>query len=263
LHGKKWKRNKMKQMIAVGGKGGVGKTLIVALLTQLLSTDYNLLTIDADPALGLAHAIGIKPDKTIWDIRESLKEGPERKKLLGGDKDRPLKKVIKENIILKTRNFDFLVMGRSEGPGCYCALNDLLRYSIDSLAQSYDMVLVDCEAGLEQVNRRVLRKMDTLLLITDPTLRGVETIRYLFDIACKQEAEYVPQRMGLIFNRVRNKDDLKIFKEKLNIKIWGYIPDDELIKKYDLEGRSLLELPDTSPAFQAAAGLKTCLLSET
>ena len=242
----------MGKVIAVGGKGGVGKTLMVALLIKLLKDDYHLLAIDADPALGLTYAVNINPQKTIWDIREALKEGPGRKKLLGSDKDAPLRDVIRNQVLVKLDGFDFLTMGRSEGPGCFCGINELLRYAIDSLTREYDMVLVDCEAGLEQVNRRVLRNMDTLILITDPTVRGLQTIRLLNKIAMEHAAaESSSLRTGLMFNRVDNEFLLDGLKKDLDIEIWGYLPDDPTVKEFDRKGESLLKFPESSPVCQS------------
>jgi CO dehydrogenase maturation factor len=238
-------------IIAVGGKGGVGKTLVVALLTNMLRHDRYLLAIDADPALGLTYALNAKPNKTIWDIRESLKEGPGRKKLFGDDKDAPLREVIRDQALLKMDNFDFLAMGRSEGPGCFCGINELLRYAIDSVAREYDIVLVDCEAGLEQVNRRVLRNMDTLVLISDPTVRGLQTIRHLDQIAKEHAAGPASLKTGLVFNRVDNESSMEGLKQDLSINIWGYLPNDPTIKEFDLEGKSLLKLPESSPAYRS------------
>jgi len=240
----------MGKVIAVGGKGGVGKTFISAILTKILRGKVRLLSIDADPSLGLTHALGVSPEqiKTIWDIREALKEGSGRKKLFG-DQDPPLKEVIRKNVVLRKDGFDFLVMGRSEGPGCFCSINELLRYAIDSLAKEYEAVIVDCEAGLEQVNRRVLRNIDILLLVSDPTIRGIQTVKYLSKIAYEL-SEKKQLSVKLIFNMVEELSSTKKLKEQLDIPVIGYVPSDKTVKEYDLTGRSLLEFPSSSPAFQ-------------
>jgi CO dehydrogenase maturation factor len=251
----------MSNVIAVGGKGGVGKTLIVSLLTRILRKECKLLAIDADPALGITYAIDAKPAVTIWDIREALKEGPGRKELLSGDRDIPLKDIIRDRALMKMEGFDFLVMGRSEGPGCFCGINDLLRYAIDSMVQSYDIVLVDCEAGIEQVNRRALRNTDTLMLVTDPTVRGIQTVRRLEQIAREYSADRTSFRTGLLFNRVDDESVLDDLKKDLAIDIWGCLPDDPTIKKFDLEGKSLLNFPEASPAYQCLKVVVPTLLA--
>ncbi len=156
--------------------------------------------------------------------------------------------------------FDFLVMGRSEGPGCFCGINDLLRYAIDSLARSYEIVLVDCEAGIEQVNRRVLRNTDTLVLVTDPTVRGVQTVCRLEQIAREYSADSGAFRTGLLFNRVYDESVLDNLKKEIDIDIWGYLPDDPVIKEFDLQGRSLLEFPESSPLYQTLMSVVSRLM---
>ena len=241
----------MARTVAVGGKGGVGKTFVSAILTKILRGKRRLLSIDADPSLGLTYALGFSPFniKTIWDIREELKDIPGRKRLLR-DQDAPLKEVIKREVIIKEDGFDFLVMGRSEGPGCFCSINELLRYAIESLSKEYDTVIVDCEAGLEQVNRRVLRKMDTLLLVSDPTVRGIQTANYLSRIA-KEFSENEGLRIFLVLNMVEDMEGAKMLVQKMNIPVIGYIPSDKNVKEYDLKGISLLDFPESSPSYQA------------
>ena len=241
----------MGKIVAVGGKGGVGKTFVSAILTKILRHRVRLLSIDADPSLGLTHAFTLSSDdiRTIWDIREELKEGPKRKKLLK-DKDIPLKDVIKEQAVIKKDGFDFLVMGRSEGPGCFCSLNELLRYAIESLAKGYELVIVDCEAGLEQVKRRVLRKIDIFFIISDPTVRGIYTAKYLIKIAKELSEEKAPN-VQLLLNMVNDIDKAKSLIKDLDVPIAGFIPNDSTVKEFDFEGRSLLEFPESSPSYQA------------
>ncbi len=240
----------MGKIIAIGGKGGVGKTFVSAVLTKILRHRFDLLSIDADPSLGLTYALNVVPNKTIWDIRESLKNGRGRKELLK-DGDIPLKEIIKNQVVINQSGFDFLVMGRSEGPGCFCSINELLRYAIDSLAKEYELVLIDCEAGLEQVNRRVLRNMDILILVSDPTVRSIQTIKYLGSIAKDLSETSNKLSMRLIFNMVNNIKHTESLLKDIDIPVVAYIPSDTEVKKYDLEGRSLLDLPKSSPAYQA------------
>ena len=240
----------MGSIIAIGGKGGVGKTFVSAILTKILKDRVNLLCIDADPSLGLTYALGVSPDKTIWDIREALKDNHGRKRLIGSN-DTPIKDVIKDQVVINTKGFDFLIMGRAEGPGCFCSINELLRYAIDSLAKEYEIVLVDCEAGLEQVNRRVLRNMDTLILISDPTIRGIQTVRYLGSIAKELSVRTDKLTMALIFNMVNDTEKTKSLAKHVDIPVLTYIPSDATVREYDLTGRSLLDFPTLSPAYQA------------
>ena len=242
-------------IIAIGGKGGVGKTFVSAILTKILKDRFNVLCIDADPSLGLTYALDMSPKKTIWDIREALKDNRGRKKLMGDD-DIPIKKVIKDQVVINKNGFDFLVMGRAEGPGCFCSVNELLRYAIDSLAKEYEIVLVDCEAGLEQVNRRVLRNMDVLILISDPSIRGIQTVRYLSDIAKELSTRSEDLRRALIFNMVDDIEKTNTLTRHVDVPVLGYIPADPIVREFDLHGRSLLDFPSTSPAYKA---LYSCL----
>ena len=239
----------MGKIIAIGGKGGVGKTFFSAILTKILKDRFRLLSIDADPSLGLAYAFNISPKKTIWDIREALKESPGRKRLLR-ENDVPLKEVIRDEVVMKNNGFDFLVMGRSEGPGCFCCINELLRYAIDSLAKEYEIVLVDCEAGLEQVNRRVLRNINTLIIISDPTVRGIQTVRHLISIARDLSERPDILNIRLVFNMVDDPEKTKDLVETIDIPVLAYIPQDPVVKEYDLKGKSLLNFPESSSSYQ-------------
>lgn len=153
-------------------------------------------------------------------------------------------------MVISRHGFDFLIMGRVEGPGCFCSVNELLRYAIDSLAKEYDVVLVDCEAGIEQVNRRVLRNMDSLILISDPTIRGIQTVRYLSSIAKELSVNTDKLNMALIFNMVSKMEPTKSLIKHLDIPVLAYIPADSVVREYDLTGKSLLEFPVSSPSYQ-------------
>jgi len=146
-----------------------------------------------------------------------------------------------------------LVMGQAEGPGCFCSLNDLLRYGIESLSRDFDVVLVDCEAGIEQVNRRVIHAIDKLFLITDPNKRGIEAASRVRDIASKYNVKKT-LKSYLIVNRIRNSEDrgpLQETAEGLGMNILGYIPEDGGIRNFNLNGKPLIDLPDDSPSVTA------------
>lgn len=235
-------------IMAISGKGGVGKTFITAILTKILSKRFRLLSIDADPSQGLSFALCIEPKRTIWEIREMMKEKKEREKLFGKE-DIPLKDVIKREALISRDGFDFLVMGRSEGPGCFCSLNELLRYAIESLSKEYEVVLIDCEAGIEQVKRRVLKDVDSLFIVSDPTVRGVQTAKNIASSASSLSEKKL--NIGLIFNMVEDMEKTKSLLKELVIPVLAYVPADPNVKRFDLEGRSLLEFPEDSPSFRA------------
>jgi len=151
--------------IAITGKGGSGKTMLTAIMTRILAGSGNLkiLAIDADSAVNLPYALGVKVGETVAEIRRQIIEEPGVKAEM---QNKHISNVMAE-ALESGKGFDLLVMGRPEGPGCYCGINDLLRYGIDRLSREYDITLIDCEAGPEQVNRRVVQGVDVLVIVTD------------------------------------------------------------------------------------------------
>jgi len=155
------------------------------------------------------------------------------------------------DIVGHGNGFDLLVMGRSEGPGCYCGINDLLRYGIESLSSEYDVIVVDGEAGPEQINRRVLQNIDTLIILTDTSIRGFQTAGVIDGIAGAGGATRLGQK-GLVINRLKDSSEaVNEAARKTGLKVFGHIPEDESITEYDLGGKPLIDLPGTSPGFEA------------
>jgi len=251
-----------KEVFVIGGKGGVGKTAVSAIITKLLVMNKkNFLVIDADPATSLAFALGEKPAKTIGDLREKIIEIPSEKRRI---KDRPVKAIVQELIIKSNRGFNLLVMGRAEGPGCFCSLNELLRYGIESLCKDFNVTLIDCEAGIEQVNRRAIHKIDKLILVTDTSIRGFETAYRVMEIASKYNAEKT-LKSYLIVNRVKNgqkKEHLQDLAKEFNINIIGFVPEDINIEDYNIKGKPLIDLPDDSPSVLEVRKILTKLESK-
>jgi len=171
----------MSMLMAVAGKGGVGKSTISALLVRILSKEGMVLAVDADPNSNLGSKLGAEVPGTIGDVREGMLEK-------GGQPPKDMSK--QEYLKLKLREvlwegeaFDLLTMGRPEGPGCYCYVNNLLRVFVDQLMNGYPFVIIDNEAGMEHLSRRTARRMDLLLLVSDPTATGVATAKRLSDLA--------------------------------------------------------------------------------
>ena len=162
--------------------------------------------------------------------------------------------MIKETI-KQGPGFQFLVMGRPEGPGCYCGVNELMKHGIDGVSKRFDVTLIDCEAGPEQVNRRVVKGVDLLIIVTDCSFRGAQVARSIMEVIQKDE-EIRPGRIGLVINRFKGEDKLiRETMDKLDLQILGHIPEDENISQYDLTGRPIIDLPDTSPSVVAVAKL--------
>ena len=153
-------------------------------------------------------------------------------------------------------------MGRTETLGCYCPVNSLLRGAIEKLSESFDTILVDGEAGLEQINRQVVRRLTTLLIVSDPTSRGMETAAVIKHMV-EEEKIIQCERMGLVFNRViGNEDLLQQSAAKIGLEVFGFIPQDQQIAEYDLVARPIIELPADSPAQSAVREIvERCVLA--
>jgi len=169
--------NKTK-LLAVCGKGGTGKTASTAMMARALYESKKakrLLLIDADPAMGLLSALGLKAQKTMGEVREKIiktaKKGSKEETARIGD----MIDYMVFEALTERDTFALLAMGRTETLGCFCPVNTLLRKAIETLSESFDTILIDGEAGLEQINRQVVRRLDTLMIISDPSSRGIET----------------------------------------------------------------------------------------
>ena len=235
--------------IAITGKGGSGKTMLTAIMTKLLAgnEDIKLLSIDADSAVNLPYALGIEVKSTVAETRRQIIEDPAVRAEI---QDKNIRLVIEESVE-KGNGFHLLVMGRPEGPGCYCSINDLLRYGIEHVSQQYDITLIDCEAGPEQVNRRVVNGVDTLIIVTEPTIRGTRVTESILGVI-QRDKSIKPAHLGIVINRFKGDDGpITDITKKWGLEIYGRIPEDQSVTDYDTSGRPIIELPDTSPAVTA------------
>ena len=243
-------------IIAVSGKGGTGKTLVSSLLIKALSdTKKDILAIDADPDSNLPEALGVDVHKTVGDVREELKEDTAKGNIpTGMNKWDILDYRVMESII-ETPNFDLLVMGRPEGSGCYCAVNNMLRRIIENLSSNYDMIIIDTEAGLEHLSRRTTQNVDVMLVVTDKSKRGMLTAQRIGQLA--DELEITFQELYLVLNRVNAENEEEILKKakETGLDMAGVIYDDDEVTQYDIEGRPLVELPDESNTVKAVSGI--------
>jgi CO dehydrogenase maturation factor len=245
--------------IALAGKGGTGKTTISALLTRYLMEEQtgSILAIDADPASNLPMVLGIEAEQTVGDIREDMLDMVQASGALAGSMPGGMSKAeyldYQVQMALEEGDkVDLLVMGRPEGQGCYCAANQMLRVIVDRIGKQYDYVVIDNEAGMEHLSRRTTRDVDTLLLVTDPTQRGLFT--------AQQMAEMVPQleinvgRVYLVVNRLRNDEmpaPLAKAIEQTGLNLIGTVPDDAAMAEFEFSGRPLVELPTETTVYQA------------
>ena len=240
------------KILAVAGKGGVGKTSVSAAMVRLLAEvkpDARILAIDADPAVGLSTALGLEPETTLDDIRKALAEEVTARSgggvgdLLAGVRERL------RGAMLRRGGFDFLAIGRPETAGCYCAVNTYLRQVIGILLQDYDFVVVDSEAGVEQVNRRVLEKVTHLVLVTDASKKGTRVVRTVKAVA---DELVMYEKCGVIVNRVVSESDMD-FVELGDLPLLAVIGEDETQTEFDILGKSVFDLPTDAPILRGTA----------
>lgn len=231
--------------IAVTGKGGTGKTVVSTLLIRLLAERFpgRVLAIDADSAMSLCYTTGLKVEKTVSQLRAELLGMREAREQLNSG---PTKSLMRK-ILSHGEGFDLLTMGRPEEPGCFCACNELLRFGIDTLIDDYDICIVDGEAGPEQLNRRVMKSVDLLLVMADMSARSLQTAAGIIDVANKGENSIDVKQAGLVLNRVRDDQPVEELVKKVGLEIFGQLPEDKLVNEYDREGKSLFDLPLDSP----------------
>ena len=252
----------MTMKIAFAGKGGTGKTTISALLIKSLieRSKGPILAIDADPAANLHLALGMEKPYTIGQIREDMSRVAQAGQL-GVSISRH--EYLTREIMMSLEEgdkIDLLSMGRPEGQGCYCAINHLLREIIDDLNKHYPYVVIDNEAGMEHISRRTTRDVDFLLLVTDPTIRGVKTAGEMVRLA--EEVEVNVNEIKLIMNRAEEElpAPLKGAIEELGLEIAALIPADKEVNYLDAMGEPLTNLNGDSPAWRAVHELTGELL---
>ena len=242
----------MGKVIAVTGKGGTGKTAVTAMLIRHLVKNsekkYRMLVIDADADANLADALGVQAGKTIGDMREFMQQS---RFTTSPDTD---KQVLLESklfeILLEEEGYDLLVMGKPEGSGCYCFVNNLLRGVMDKTTADYDLIIIDTPAGLEHFSRKTIPDLDDLIVVTDESRRGLTTGERIRDTAREIELKY--KNLYVIVNKVTAGRKEKVLENAsgIGLKVIGTIPYDESLARFDLVGDPLMGLPDDSPAVQ-------------
>lgn len=236
----------MTKTITVAGKGGTGKTVVSALLVKFLSQKGVVLAVDADPSENLHLALGVDQDRTVGRVREEMAQ-----KITNGtydqtiDKSAYLEGKVMESLV-EGEKFDLLAMGRPEGPGCYCAANHMLRHALDHLAESYDYVVVDCEAGMEHISRQTTRNVDYLIIMSDPTMKGIATAESMKGLI--GDLRTMVGEIGFVINRAHGKLSPKIEEaiEKAGLQIIAIIPDDPKVAEVEGEGEAIVTIPSDS-----------------
>lgn len=249
--------SRRKLVISVSGKGGVGKSTVTALMLKLLVErgDRSVIVIDADPASNLSDMLGIKVEKTVASVVEELRKAIDRGTIPPGVDKKDLLEFKVYSSIVETKDFNLLVMGRGEGEGCYCYVNSILAGLLTTLTKNFDLTLMDMEAGLEHISRRMNRDVDYMLIVVDPSKMSFETARRIKEVA--EEVHVEVKRMFMVGNRfnLAYEGYLKKRAEELGMEYGGLIPEDPQVFSFNLEGRSLLELPNDAPAVVAAGKL--------
>ena len=244
----------MTKTIAVAGKGGTGKTTISALVIDYLANKHQgaILAIDADPSTNLNLALGVPLYDTVGDVREETATAVGGSQALSGMSKWDYLDFRINDALTEETSFDLLAMGRPEGPGCYCAANNILRESVDRISDAYEYVVIDNEAGLEHLSRRTTRDVDILLIVSDPSLRGIVAAGRVAELL--NELKTTVGTAVLIVNRV-NGDELPAplmdaIKEH-NLELAGLIPADPAVNELDGLGEPIVKLPSDAASRRA------------
>ncbi len=237
--------------IAISGKGGSGKTTIAALIIRWLS-EHNvksILAVDADSNVNLNEALGVELKETIGAIREEMKSRVSD--LPGGMTKQQFLEYKVQSSLIEAPKFDLIAMGRPEGPGCYCYANNLLRDILSALSTNYEYVVIDNQAGMEHLSRRTTQNIDYLLIISNPTVRGIHAAGKISRLL--EELDTRVSKKYLILNRVDDsvpKPVQKVMKDE-GFSLLSSIAEDDRLLKMDQTGKPIWDIQANSPAYQA------------
>lgn len=261
----------MTTTIALAGKGGTGKTTVAAMIIKYLmeKQDGPILAIDADPSANLHMVLGLELSWTVGQIREDLLEkvkssvtagGAAMGSVSGGMSKRDYLDYEIHSSLMESERFDLIAMGRSEGPGCYCAVNHNLREILDNLSQNYSYVVVDNEAGMEHLSRRTTNDVEHLLVVSDPTQRGIIAAERIAEL--KDELEIQVNNTYLILNRLPGQipPALQDRIDGMEVPFLGVIPADDTLTNFEFSGKPLIELGFDSPVYQSVAEMMDRIL---
>lgn len=234
--------------IAIAGKGGIGKSTIASLVIRLIKERKlgSILGVDADPNSNLGEFLGIKPGRSIGEVLDEISQHKD-KIPAGMTKDRYIEYEV-QTVIEEGEGFDVLSMGRPEGPGCYCYVNNILRNIVGKLIKDYDFVVIDNEAGLEHLSRKTTSSADVLLVVSDPSPAGLRAAKRISELTL--ELKIKTKKRFLLINR----SEKELEKNKLGgiqLDYLGMIPEDSGIGRLSIKGEPLWELKKDSPAYSA------------
>ena len=245
--------------IAVAGKGGVGKTTTCGMLIDYLCKKRRgpVLVVDADANSNLNEVLGVEVETSLGQIREEMAQAELKGTIPKGMTKADYADFKFNTAIIEEDDFDMLVMGRTQGKGCYCYVNGVLKSQVDKYAKNYSYIVMDNEAGLEHVARGTLPHVDTMLLISDCSRRGIQAAARLAEMV--EEMELHPGQMGLIVNRApggKLEEGVLAEIEKHGLKLFGVLPHDDAVYRCDCNGEPSAYLPETDPM---KAALKTVM----
>ena len=242
----------MAQTIALAGKGGVGKTTICGMLIEYLCEKKNgpVLAVDADANSNLNEVLGVEVESTLGDIREDIAQAELAAKspIPSGMTKADYAEMRFSEALTEADDYDLLVMGRTQGKGCYCFVNGLLTSQVAKYAKNYRYIVVDNEAGLEHLSRGVLPQVDTILLVSDCSRRGVQAAGRLAEMIV--DLKLGAKEVGLIVNRAPGGELNAGVREeigKYGMKLMGVVPHDDTVYEYDAEGKPSVTVPRDSP----------------
>jgi CO dehydrogenase maturation factor len=242
----------MPYSIGLAGKGGTGKTTLAGLLIRYLVERGKIpvLAVDADSNSNLNEVLGMEVQETLGDAREEMKKGV----AIGMTKDVFMEMKL-EQAVVEAQGFDLIVMGRPEGAGCYCAANTLLTNSLDRLIKNYAYVVMDNEAGMEHISRLTTNNVDLLIVVSDPTRRGIQAASRIYQLT--ESLGLKIENKCFVVNQAKEGQEEEIRKraEEFNLELEGIIPEDPLVQQFDLEGKPTTELSEESSALRAAFAL--------
>jgi CO dehydrogenase maturation factor len=244
--------------IAVAGKGGVGKTTTCGMIIDYLCNkkDGPVLVVDADANANLNEVLGVEVETSLGEIREEMARAELKGTIPSGMTKADYADFKFSSAIIEEDDFDMLVMGRTQGKGCYCYVNGVLKSQVDKYAKNYSYIVMDNEAGLEHVARGTLPKVDTMLLISDCSRRGIQAAARVAEIVAEMELN--PAQMGLIVNRApagKLDDGVMEEIEKHGLKLLGVLPQDEGVYRCDCDGEPSAKLPDSNPVKSAVKNI--------
>ena len=246
----------MAHVIAVAGKGGVGKTTLCGMLVQYLCEQGKgpVLAVDADANSNLNEVLGVKVDTTLGDVREEIERAEMSKEnpIPAGVSKADYAEMRFEDALIEDDDFDLLVMGRTQGKGCYCFVNGLLQSQLAKYQNNYPYFVVDNEAGMEHISRGVLPTMQTAILVSDCSRRGVQAVGRIARLI--EECDMHPKTVGLIINRAPKgelNDGIREEIENQKLNLLGVVPQDDTVYQYDCEGRPTASLPEDNPVKMA------------